>query len=247
MRVLLTHLCHPGHCQGVYHNTIWGQADRGRGWTHNLSSCPSTDPFCFGQSLTACRCLLHCTRGWPSSLIIHAGDCFLGITSQPELLALLHFCNFALEPIPSPTLHLGLNIICRNNNWAWIWFAKIIMEVAFHLQRIFDKENTSAHTNIKARFIKYDAIHTTAVVNWSWIIWRRTSLHKDWNEPLVLCLKFKLNWDKRTTMETECSYLPFELLNPLVQRVQLLLLLLARSLCSAQALLKLLNLEKKKQ
>ena len=59
--VLLTHLCHPGHCQGVYHNTIWGQADRGRGWTHNLSSCPSTDPFCFGQSLTACRCLLHCT------------------------------------------------------------------------------------------------------------------------------------------------------------------------------------------
>lgn len=43
-------------------------------------------------------------------------------------------------------------------------------------------------------------------------------------------------------METECSYLPFKLLNPLVQRVQLLLLLLARSLCSTQALLKLLNL-----
>ena len=63
---------------------------------------------------------------------------------------------------------------------------------------------------------------------------------------LVLCLKFKLILDKRTTMETECSYLPFELLNPLVQRVQLLLLLLARSLCSAQALLKLFNLEKKK-
>ena len=46
-------------------------------------------------------------------------------------------------------------------------------------------------------------------------------------------------------METESSYLPFELLNPLVERVQLLLLLLARSLCSAQALLKLLNLEEK--
>ena len=46
-------------------------------------------------------------------------------------------------------------------------------------------------------------------------------------------------------METECSYLPFELLNPLVERVQLLLLLLARSLCSTQALLKLLNLEEK--
>ena len=47
-------------------------------------------------------------------------------------------------------------------------------------------------------------------------------------------------------METECSYLPFELLNPLVERVQLLLLLLARSLCSTQALLKLFNLEEEK-
>ena len=220
MRVLLTHLCHPGHCQGVYHNTIWGQADRGRGWTHNLSSCPSTDPFCFGQSLTACRCLLHCTRGWPSSLIIHAGDCFLGITIQPELFALLQFCNSALEPIPSPTLHLGLNIICRNNNWGWIWFAQITIEVAFNLQRIFDIEHTSHKYKSKTHYMM---------------------------RSLVLCLKFKLILDKRTTMETECSYLPFELLNPLVQRVQLLLLLLARSLCSAQALLKLLNLEKKKQ
>ena len=43
-------------------------------------------------------------------------------------------------------------------------------------------------------------------------------------------------------METDSYYLPFELLNPLVERVQLLLLLLARSLCSAQALLELLNL-----
>ena len=153
MRVLLTHLCHPGHCQGVYHNTIWGQADRGRGWTHNLSSCPSTDPFCFGQSLTACRCLLHCTRGWPSSLIIHAADCFLDITIQPGLLALLHFCNSALEPISSPTLHLGLNIICRNNNWGWIWFAQITIEVAFNLQRTLNIEHNSHKYKSKIHYM----------------------------------------------------------------------------------------------
>ena len=123
-------------------------------------------------------------------------------------------------------------MICTNYNWGCIQFAKNIWYRA-HLTQIQKQDSL------------YDAIHISAVINWCWTIWHRTSLHKDWNEPLLLCLKFKLNRDKRTTMETECSYLPFELFNPLVQRVQLLLLLLARSLCSAQALLKLLNLEEK--
>ena len=208
MRVLLTHLCHPGHCQGVYHTTIQYGAKLTEEGVELIIFQAALQLILLLWTKSNCMSLSAAlyNTGWPSSLIIHAADCFLGITIQPGLFALLHFCNPALEPISSPTLHLELNIICRNNNWGWIWFAQITIEVAFNLQRIFDIEHTSHKHKSKTHYMM---------------------------RSLVLCLKFKLNRDKRTTMETDSSYLPFEFLNPLVQRVQLLLLLLARSLCSA--------------